>query len=520
MGGWWCDKQPALMRGADLPFSVKPSQGPTLPSHLLGSFSNWITQGCNAIDHFQYIGEILWKPELKKCFEDHAPMYTSVGRYHVPKGQVAALYSNRINNYFGFPWANHLSNDEFGQPLFRGGSYPSSFNSRGLYSPMENILNGPMYESDAVTELSFVNNRVGKYRVVVDTDTAILDEDTINGMERYVRAGGIFVTCGETGRHSPQKANSWPIDRLTGFQVVSSKPDNGNIALTGTQTLFPSDWVVEGNVYGLRLKPSVPDAQTVMTWKDGETAIGLRQLGKGYVITVGPWFYQKEGQAFYAHLFQSLKLDPIPARLETSDHNLFWRHFLSNNGLYDVWVVRNGKNAPATGTLLLADGWRPAWAVDLNSGVRSQVHDGRLPVNLPPQEMAMYITPRSTIADSTAEWFNLQRGWWQGTGDPGAPFAKQKRHLTVDLCEDWKFQPVDAAQKDVSAWIDPKADDSSWEKMSVGVFALPNHPAVKHYVVRKHFRVPDAWKQGRTLLRLPEFRGVHNRLGGFVVGGS
>jgi hypothetical protein len=506
MGGWWCDKLPALMRGAGLPFSVEPSQGPTLPVHLQGAMGNWITQGCNAIDFFQTIGEVLYHPDLKKCFEDHATLYTSIGRYHAVPAQVAALYSNRINNLLGFPWRERPAEDN-GQPYFRGGGYPSGFNSRGHYTPMEHVPNGPMFESDAVTEMMFTRDQVGKYRVVVDTDTAVMDEETINGIERYVRAGGVFVTCGETGRHSPEKPDSWPIDRVTGFHIANPVPEKGSIFLDGSQKVFGTDWAPNGDLTGHHFTAVAPEAQNLLTWNDGTTAVGLRPLGKGYVVTVGPWFNLEMGNAFYSRLFQWLKLDPIPGRLETTGPEIFWRHFLSNNGLYDVWVVRNTNSTqPVEGTLILADGLRPGWRVDLNTGVRSAVTDGRLAVSLPPAETAIYITPRAGIAQTSAEWFALQRGWWQGTVDPGKPLPKPEMKLTVDLTDGWTFQPVDVAQTDVSALVAATVDDRKWKQIRMGVLTLPDNPDVRHAVVRKHFHVPEKWNHGRVILRLPQFR--------------
>jgi hypothetical protein len=217
MGGWWCDKEPALMRGAGLPFSTEPSQGPTLPQHIMGEMGNWITECVNAIDHFQTLGEVLYHPALKKTFEDHAAMYTSIGRWHAPVAQIAALYSSHTNDLLGWPWAAHPAVAANGQPYFRSGSYPSGFNSRGMYSPMENIPSGAnAYESDAVNDGMFERYQVNKYKVVVDTDTAIMDDATLAGIERFVRQGGVFVTCGETGRHSPEKPDSWPISHLSG----------------------------------------------------------------------------------------------------------------------------------------------------------------------------------------------------------------------------------------------------------------------------------------------------------------
>jgi hypothetical protein len=511
MGGWWCDKEPALMRGAGLPFSTEPSQGPTLPNHILGEMGNWITQGVNAIDHFQTIGEVLYHPDLKKTFEDHVAMYTAIGRWHAPFAQIAVLYSNRVNNLFGWPFAAHPASDD-GQPFYRGGSYPSGFNIRGAFTAMENDPPGQQYESDAVKEMQFARDQVdpAKYHVVVDTDTAEMDDDTIAGIERYVRAGGVFVTYGDTGRHSSDTADAWPIERLTGFHVVAIKPTNGTMSLDAGQTIFPIGTAFSGNTDGLHLNAVAPDAKSVLNWNDGSVAVGMRPLGKGFIVQVGPYFGGKVANTFFAGLFQWLKIDPEPATLEgdTAD-KIFWRRFVSNNGLYDLWTLRNRSfDAPQQATLQLDVGMRPPWMVDLTTGTRTAVTDGKLPVNLPPGETVQLIVPRANVGDSTSEWFALQRGWWQGTSDAGAPFPKPELKNIVDLSDGWAFQPVDANQTDASQLIGVLGvDDSAWPKLPFGIFTLPDHPDVRHFVVRRHIEVPAAWNHGETSLHLPDFRG-------------
>ena len=506
MAGWWCDKLPALMRGVGLPISAEPGNGPTLPIHVLTAFGNWFSEGCNGIDYFQNLGEVLWHPDVKKCFEDHAAMYTSIGRFHAPVAQIAALYSNRTNDLYGFPWNARPASDN-GQPYFRSGSYPSAFNGRDLYSPVENVPAESAYDSDAVTEMNLQRDQAGKYRVVVDSNTSVMDPATLAGIERFVRAGGIFVTWGESGRHSPETPNSWPIAALSGFNVPDITPYQGTVQLAQGQTVFPPDFSPSDKVSGLKLTPTASDAQTIMTWDDGSTAVGLRPLGKGFIVTTGPWFNHLVGHDYLTRLFQWQKIAAIPAHLEANGKDIYWRHFLSNNGLYDIWVFRNyNSTQPAEGTLVLDDGLNPGWAVDLNSATRTPVTGGRLPINLPPADMAISITPRAAVADSAANWFDLQRGWWQGTADPGPAVPPLEMKLISDLSADWAFQPVDAGQTDVSALVAPTTTDESWTKLPLGIFTLPDHRDVRHAVVRKHFQVPAGWNDGRVLLRLPEFR--------------
>jgi hypothetical protein len=508
MGGWWCDKEPALMRGAGLPFSTEPSQGPTLPVHIMGEMGNWITESVNAIDHFQTLGEVLYHPDLKKTFEDHAAMYTSIGKWHAPVAQIAALYSSHTNDLLGWPWAAHPAVAANGQPYFRGGSYPSGFNSRGMYSPMENMPAGPhAYESDAVNDGMFERDQVNKYKVIVDTDTAIMDESTLNGIERFVKQGGVFVTCGETGRHSPEKPDSWPISRLSGCVLANDTVNGpGTIALAPGQTVFAPGTTFSGNMDGHRFKAVAKDVQSVLVWNDGSLAMGLRPLGKGYVITVGPWFNNVNGNTLYSGIFQWLKIDAIPAHLETATGNFLWRHYLSNNGLYDVWAIWNrDSHAPFVGTLVLDPGLRPGWSVNLNTGARSSVVNGRMSVVLPPFEMTMLITPRTSVTEAPSEWLALQRGWWQGTAPTGPAFPKMNMKLAVDLTDGWSFLPL-SEKEDAKPDLAATVDDSAWKKVSLGLFSLPDYPDLRHAVVRRQIQVPAKWKKGEVTLFLPNFR--------------
>ena len=172
-----------------------------------------------------------------------------------------------------------------------------------------------------------------------------------------------------------------------------------------------------------------------------------------------------------------------------------------------MWVFRNRDSGQtSTGTLLLADALRPAWSVNLNTGARSPVTDGQLPVYLPPAEMAIYVTPRSEIAGASSDWFELQRGWWQGSADPGKPLPKPTMKLALDITDGWAFQPVDPRQADLSPFLGPNVDDSAWKQVSLGIFTLPDYPDCRHAVIRKRIHVPGTWNRGRVLIHLPGFR--------------
>jgi hypothetical protein len=507
MAGWWCDALPSYMRAAGLPMSAEPGGPATKGIDLRFFFENWICEGTNAVDYFLNLGDVLWNPDCKQMFDSHLPMYTSVGKYHVPPAQIAGLFSVRVQNLFGFPFEEHPAMAN-GHPIYNGSGFVSGANCRKLFSPVEHMPKGTPYESDEVTELMFEHDQVGKYKVIIDSGTCVMDEATLAGIERFVRNGGVFVTWGDTGRHSPEKPDSWPIDRLSGFRLAAQQPGSGMLSVDPKQPLISSDFVPPANAKGGRLEPLTPDAHNLLAWADGSAAMGIRQIGKGYIIRTAVGFDGATDNIFFSHLFQALHIDPIPATYQAGGGEVYWRHFVSNNGLYDVWTVVNyDRDQANTGTLTLADGIRPAWYVDLDTGKRSTMADGKLPISLPPREMGIYITPRAAIAGTTADWFNLQRSWWKGTVDTGAPFPKPDPKLAIDLTDSWSFQPVDTKQTDVSALIAATTDDKTWKQRNLGIFTLPDYPDMRHMVLRKHFHVPEAWNHGRVILHLPEWRG-------------
>ncbi|MDR1303895.1 MAG: hypothetical protein LBK76_01605 [Verrucomicrobiales bacterium] len=518
MGGWWCDRLPAHMRAAGLPMSTEPSQGPAIAEHLSFSFGNWLTEGVNAVDLFQHMGEVYWRPDIKQNFEDYINVYSTIGRYHATTAQVAAIYSARVERLPGFPWMNPRTGNGFlaanadGEPLLRGSGFVSGFNSRHLFSPLEGVPPGPIYESDAVTELSFQNNQCDKYRVIVDANTAFMDEATVSGIERFVKHGGVFVTYGDSGRHSYEVPDSWPLARLSGFRAKPGKyfyHDTVSVSAAEEARGFLPAGLDFGTISGAHYQRVEDDAQILAKWKDGSAAVGWRKIGKGYVVTVGPQFDAKRGNPFFHHLFQWLGLAPVPARFEADgeNQNVIWRRFISNNGLYDVWVVFNrSQNAELTGAVVMDEPLRPAWFVNLQTGARHAMSDGRLPVRVPaPCIVNVYLTPR-TVSGAADEWFALQRGWWSGAdGDLGKPFPTPAPLRMVNLTEGWRFKVLDNVELGAGA-LPPEVAvefaDRDWETRAFDVFTHPDHPGAKRGIFRKAVTIPDDWRGGTIDLRL------------------
>jgi hypothetical protein len=530
--GFWHEWQPALMRGANLPNSAEPGGPANNAQELKAFFGRWITEGVNQVDYFMELGDLEWYPDIRKCLDDNRAIFTSFGKYHPPVAQVAALYSNRNTYLLDFPWSDN----------YHPGSNPDHLGSGYWHWNVRSVLRN-FYESDGLSDSSFADGNAVRYPVVIDTDTAIMDDKLVGDIEKYVRDGGTFVTFVQTGRHSSAVKDAWPIERLTGYHVTSLMQKNPwqTDALTWApgQDIFSGSWMNKARADGLSLQKVAPEAQDLAYWKDGSVAIGLRPLGKGAIIQLGCRFtkgglpqridydiwnyYQSQSsldqwglppttengllspelratRELFSQILRWRHIAGVPMHLEPDNEHIMLRHDISNNGLFDVWSLWNDSaTEPFHGRLALDETVHPAWRIDLRTGRRETVDDNKLEVALAPLQTDIYLTPRGAIAAAPSEWFTLQRNWWQGTVDPGKPFPAPSSKLTINLTPDWAFKPLDPAA-DATPLADPKLDDSAWKRMELGIYNIPDYPDAKHGIFRKAFTVPAEWNKGQVEL--------------------
>ena len=523
MGAFWADDLPAIMRGARLPFSLEPgSPAPTLENFnkLMGL---WATEGGQAIDYFLSLGDIYWDPQIRKQFEKTLPLTKFMGKYHAPTAEAAALYSNFSAKLTGYPW---------------GQDYNTNLDSGYWCWNVRAGLIG-RFETDALTDSSFATGDASRYKVIIDSNTSIMDEAMISNIEQYVKNGGVFVTFVQTGRHTPTQKDAWPISKLTGYQVTkidqlvqnkdSKKERDWQPATARKLKLAPGQNVFNGDCYktpanGLSLKKVAPDAQDLVLWEDGSTAIGMRPLGKGYIVEVGCKFVARNMQnriegkpkpvdLAVADLFSDILkwrgIEPIQVKLAKEDFSLMMRHYITNNGLYDVWTVYNqNTSAAADNELILPPGTTANWYWDVRNKTAAELSQPTIPLKIDAGEYRTFLTPRNQIAQSPLEWFALQRGWWQGaTPLSAAPLPPPPHKFSVDLTKDWAFKPLQDQDK-ASDFLAEKPDEATWPKISLGIWAgTPAFKDVKHAILKKTFTVPDRWNNGRASLWLSTCRG-------------
>ena len=512
MGIGYYDLKAGMMQAAGLPFSVEPGS----PARNLEEFrfmmGSYLTTNVQCVDYFIHEGDIRWNDDIRRDFEANRALYHLFGKFHAPRGDLAILYSTGSANLTDYPWGND----------------PNAGLRSGYFQ--WNIAAGlrGSYAYDNLTESGFRRGLADRYRVVLDSNSVIMDDSLVGEIEAWVRAGGVFITSGQTGRHTPTRRDAWPISRLSGYAVAridahaaDGTPLESRLLSPVAGSALAGTWDGE-RANGLGLRRESPDCVDLLAWDDGTVAVGARRLGKGLVIHTGVKFGMATlpdrmehargiGRAdelialseLYGAILDAQGVPRIPTSCTVP--SVHARRYVSNNGLHDVWVVWNGEKAPVTTDLILGDGFSPAAAVEVSSGQGVAVADGRIRgIELAPLQSRAYLTPRTTLAGAPREWFELQRSWWRGTKPPFAeklPTTAEVQRCALDLGRDWAFRPLgdgDAAGPLVGA----TADDAAWQRLDLGIWSESGHHGVKRAVLRKTFTVPAAWKGGAVALWL------------------
>ena len=491
MAGWWAEPLPMMMRAADMPFSAEPGN----PAHNLTEFKtflgNWLTEGVNAIHYFIHVGDVYWNDEIRTWFEENQAIIGAFGKMHIPKAEVAMMYGDDVNNLTGWPWSGSVS-----------GYVPTQFN----------VALHKEYHVDGVSNKDFARGFADGYKVIFDTNTSIMDEKTVNGIEDWIRRGGVFVTIGETGRHTPEKADSWPISRLTGYKVskIRRHPDGQEMRFVDGQKMFqPEAWDKNSlNSFGQELEPVAADCVPLALWPNGTVAMGMRKIGNGMILDLG-CSYNKP--LLLRQILGSLKIKQIPGYCDQEKINS--THEVSNNGLYDIWICWNYEQKEKTGNLIFRDGYKPAYCIDLKTQEKLMpVGEGGIAkianLSFGPGDIRILAAPRNQIASAPLDWLTLQRGWWRGTKRPTKKIPAYEARFALELNDQWLMKPLD--ENDNTVHYDlaaPNYDDSGWTVSRLGAWLIPEELQTHRLFFRKKFTVPKKWDDGEIDLWLKGWQG-------------
>jgi hypothetical protein len=245
-------------------------------------------------------------------------------------------------------------------------------------------------------------------------------------------------------------------------------------------------------------------------WQDGTVAAGMRSVGAGTIIQLGITFEpigdRAESaltRALLGQIIDYLKVTRVPAQAP----GVIMRHCISNNGLYDIWILFNDGEKPVNTDLTFTSS--PRSLIDIRTGQSQTVVNrgdtaGLFGLSMQPMETRFLLSPRADPSLAPLEWLGVQRDWWAGTkvavSDP-LPTPAQDQRNSVDLSGDWAFRSLDGASEAAAAgYADPRTADADWERRRLGIWSLPDHPQVKRAMLRRRFTVPASWSGGETRL--------------------
>ena len=497
MAGFWTDEPSLMMAGKGLPASAEPGNGAANARDFQLFWGRWLTEGLAGIHYFQTLYEIKDRPDVLEVFHANRAMYAMIGKYHVPFTRLGILFSSRVGQLTGFPWDPGVS----------------GFQETGYYRVGFPAMLAQTCPRGGVTEEDFRSPVVNEYKMIVDCNTPFFDDRLTEGIERWVRAGGVFMTYEQTGRHTETEPDSWPISRLSGYQQLGFDvyPRGFVASAAKGQTILTGDeWTTPWRAGGAALKKQAPDCVDLLFYNDGSTAVGMRPLGKGWVIHTG---LQNDAPRI-ASLITAIAehfgaAERVPVTASPWPNGLHLRHYVSNTGLHDIFVLFNEGAPRMRVDLVFKGGFHPPSLTDLLTKealpiTRQPSGDTVQGVTLDSCQTRMFLAPRSDINGSPLEWLTLQRGWWQGTKKPPAkplPTAKELQRHMLDLSDDWAWKRVDGHNDDEAlALAQPGHDDSSWERRRLDAWLFPGDLNPKRIVMRKRVTIPAHWNDGRIFL--------------------
>jgi len=380
------------------------------------------------------------------------------------------------------------------------------------------------------------SGRINQFKVVLDCATAVLTEEEVAAIEAYVKQGGIFVAFHNTGMHTPEKAFSWPISKLTGLKVLNdNKPiAKAKIQFADQQGLWPKlrgqevdgwgfvyDWQKQDRTgEPIAMAAENQDIEVVAKWKggniDGRIAVAVRTLGKGKVITLGSTFYRsgKDENGRYVEESTLPYLDELLTSLgvprDTIAGDLWSEQWHSKNGVFDVYPVAqmNPKAAPVVTNVKLRRSSPISSVVELsalNHPVRDVTFsDGMITipdVKMDAMQTRVFAAPRKDLEDAALHWLDIQQQYWGALApisDAGRKMATvEPAKDVIPLIEGWQFS---SGEKD-SAWVKPgDTTINEWKTVKLGSFAAIGLPEDAIVQFRKEVELPKDWKGKRVTL--------------------
>jgi hypothetical protein len=444
----------------------------------------------DALDCMRIEQQTGWFTQHKRLFELYA-------KANWQKPPVAVFRAARTDGYF--PYSTATEDGDIGRGALQAAHY------------------GNVY----VTEAELKAGLADGYPVVFDAGTTVLDDELLASIERYIRAGGTFVAVATTGRHGLLEADTWPIAKLTGFQVLGEREEMKATIAAG-HPLFKRLGGLAFTGSGVALQWAGGDGGEVLArWQDGTVAAGLRTLGSGRVIVLGSSFWRTtdrtatgaalEGSVpsvFFNDLFSGLQ---IAKQADVDSEDVWVRRFTTKNGLQEWVMAYNAGRVPAKGlTLSLPLERRPGRVLDVVTGkpVRFTWENGtvRVPdMDVPVNEIKVYGVERGDFLDACEHWFGEKRRYESRPTPTAQPEKLPTPPATAVAFDTFRFRQATTAETNALAWLSEPTDTAAWKTVGYGFWDELGYAAKGVGLNRYTFRAPEAWRGRRVLLSFASY---------------
>ncbi len=402
---------------------------------------------------------------------------------------------------------------------------------------LKSVLNRGVLTSTHLNNIAVVPENVNEklafeYPVLLDNHNRIMSKTTVEALEKYVKAGGTFIAFSESGKSSFTEGESWPISKLTGYKVVSEKK-KGVIKILEKNPLlkklagkkydkirgFYGGWLGINRAGGsYSLKPETKDVVKIAEWEDGSTAIGIRKLGKGKVVTIASSFWEdardtggyemptEKSVEFLNDLFAGLG---VKKQIECSSSSIWARRFITKNGLQEWFVAFNSNKKKTIGATLSCPVERdPGNIFDMMTGkpVKYKYENGKAEINvkLKNHETRVYGYNRMTgISDALAHWLTWKRHFCRKPQLPPCKKIKLPKRTALSLNE-FSFQVL-KNKKQLREALKTNIDSAQWKKISFGFWDEKGFSKKGIGVYRKEFAIPEKWKGREIILTFAAF---------------
>lgn len=505
-----------LSQAHGLPWSCEQGSPPNNVADMQKAITLYVMLGNDAMDLVFGVGHYSKKPEIAAWIDRNVELMHCVGQMRLPRPEIALLRSSRNTRLgFGEPWNWDVGRGEL-QAVGRNFTYVET------------------------TDLTPAT--LARYKVVMDAGTILMTEADVAGIEAYVRGGGTFIAQHLTGRHAPERADAWPISRLSGVTATNrGEGIGGPLRFGQEQTLWPQLRGKQLNGWGMALDwqgadvtgapvdlvPGAADVEAVAEWVSpapgqGKVAIASRRIGAGRVITLGSTFWREvrdAGGVYRPGAGSQEVLDELLTSLGvardswTGSRDVWGELWQSKNGVFDLYpVAQMNENADVPAVAVSLRRTTPVAQVTEISAlghprVATTWKDGRL--TLPAttygrMQTRVFIAPRADRERAGLDWFRAQAGIWRALPAPTAaqrPAAIEPPEDQLPLVDGWKISP-DTTSADLAqiapGWIGE--DMAAWKDVRLGAFGTLGVPDDATRRFRTTVALPSSWAARRVTL--------------------